>query len=189
MSAFDNLKYELYAVLALTYAFPIFARSLKKGESPDWWNIEHGIGIEVTCAENRHMRYSKNFANKYLEKNKIDFLEEESKEIERFEDNVLYDESERLFAATDSKDYFDRNWRINLAIDRAKAKIEKLDSHYKKFNSNCLFIYMTQSLLDDDIDFFCLSIFRLPENIQSILITCSYCPSENCFTLILQATV
>ncbi|MGI6462930.1 MAG: hypothetical protein ACOX04_04805 [Candidatus Scatomorpha sp.] len=154
MSAFDNLEYELYAVLALTYAFPIFARSLKKGESPDWWDIEHGIGIEVARAENKHIGYWKIFSNKYLGKNKKDFSEYELKDLENFNGRTLYGDNGEIFSVCDSEGYFDGKRHIRLAIDTAKAKIEKLDSHYRKFNSNCLFLYMTQSMIDDDTECF-----------------------------------
>ncbi len=165
MSAFDNLEYELYAVLALTYAFPIFARSLKKGESPDWWDIEHGIGIEVARAENKHIGYWKIFSNKYLGKNKKDFSENELKDLENFNGRTLYDDNGEIFSVCNSEGWFDGKRHIRLAIDVAKVKIEKLNSHiYKKFKNNCLFLYMTQSMIDDDIENFLSDYISLVSN-------------------------
>ncbi len=162
MSAFDKLEYELYAVLALTYAFPIFVRSLKKGESPDWWDIEHGIGIEVARAENEQNGYWKFFANKYRGKNKADIP---PKELDKMNEKgkTVFDNSGRLTSVLSG--WSDGKMHIRLAIDMAKVKIEKLNSHiYKKFKNNCLFLYMTKSMVDDDIEIFLSDYISLVSN-------------------------
>ena len=164
MSAFDNLEYELYAVLALTYAFPIFARSLKKGESPDWWDIEHEIGIEVARAENEQIGYWKFFVNKYRGKNKADIPPKELDKLNE-EGETVFDDSGRMTYVSDTRGWFDGKRHIRLAIDVAKVKIEKLNSHiYKKFKNNCLFLYMTQSMIDDDIENFLSDYISLVSN-------------------------
>lgn len=161
MSAFDNLEYELYAALALTYAFPRFVRSLKKGESPDWWDIEHGIGIEVARAENEQNGYWKFFTNKYRGKNKADIP---PKELDKMNEKgeTVFDNSGRMTSVLSG--WSDGKNHIRLAIDIAEVKIEKLDSHYKKFNNNCLFLYMTRSMIDDDNDRFLSDYISLVSN-------------------------
>lgn len=164
MSAFDKLEYELYAVLALTYAFPLFVSSLTKGESPDWWDVEPGIGIEVARAENEQIGYWKFFANKYRGKNKADIPPQSLDKLNE-KGETVFDDSGKMIYVSDTKGCFDGNRHIRLAIDIAKVKIEKLNSHiYKKFNNNCLFLYMTQSMIDDDIENFLSDYLSLISN-------------------------
>lgn len=148
MSAFSNLEYELFAPLSISYVLPEITHNLRKGESPDWWDEDNHIGIEVARAENKHIGYSKHFANTYLGKSRADIP---AKTLESFCGYTMFDKSGKLFAAGDSKGLIDGDRHIRLAIEKAREKLVLLnEEHFHSFNKNCLFLYMTFSMLDED---------------------------------------
>ena len=152
MSAFDKLEYELFAVLALYNSFPEFIADPVKGESPDWQDEKAGIGIEVSRAESSHIGYTYSIANRFLGKKRSEIPPHI---LQDFRGSLTFDKRDRLFAISDSKGLFDGDRHIRLALDRAKEKLDLLSGpHFRCFETNGLFLYLTMSLLDDDAQLF-----------------------------------
>ena len=152
MSAFDKLEYELFAVLALYNSFPEFIADPVKGESPDWQDEKAGIGIEVSRAESSHIGYTYSIANRFLGKKRSEIP---SKILQNFRGSISFDERDRLHMISDSKGLFNGDRHVQLALERSKEKLELLsESHFRRFETNCLFLYLTMSLLDDDSQVF-----------------------------------
>ncbi len=153
MSAFNKLEYELYALLALNQSFPQFVQPpIVKEESPDWLDTENEIGIEVSRAESTQIGYAKNLANQYLGKQR-DCIP--NKRIERFNGMLYFDNDDCLYAVSDTKGLFDADRHICFALNSAEGKLNKLNSsHFCSGKDNCLFLYLTFSLLEGDGELF-----------------------------------
>lgn len=155
MSAFDKLEYELFAPLSLLTAFPDFAKALEKSESPDWQDERHSIGIEVARAESKHIGYSKHFGNAYLGKRRSEIPR---KELESFRGEAVFNKKGILAAVSDSKELYDGDRHIQLAIQKATEKLSLLNSpHFCHFDMNCLYLYITGSIIGNDAQNFLTS--------------------------------
>lgn len=151
MSAFDNLEYELYVPLVLNHSFPEYAISPVKGESPDWQDTKNSIGIEVSRAYSKHIGYTISIANRFLGKHRRDIPK---RILDSFRGSLKFDK-ERLFYVSDSAVLVNGDRHMRLALEKAKEKLTLLNgSHFKHFEKNCLFLYLTQSPLDRDINLF-----------------------------------
>lgn len=153
MSTFDKLEYELYAPISLYSSFPIFTIGIVKGESPDWQDEVNGIGIEVARAENNHIGYTYNVANTYLGKQKYSIP---TRVEQSFKGDLNFDtDTGKLLYVSDSKGLVDGNRHIKLAIAKAQDKLILLNkSHFRCFDKNCLYMFLTASLIGNDSDEF-----------------------------------
>ncbi len=148
MSAFSNQEYEFFAALSISCVLPDFTKNLKKGESPDWWNEKNSIGIEVARAENKHIGFTTHLANTYLGKTCTEIPENQ---LESFLGEALFSEDGKLFGVSDSKGFVDGNRHIQLAIETAERKLDLLNTeHFRTFDKNCLYLFMTFSMRDGD---------------------------------------
>ena len=159
MSAFDKLEFELFAILALIEMFPPFVTDPVKGESPDWQDEKAGIGIEVSRAITPHIGYTYSIANMFLGKRRSEIP---SKILQTFRGSISFDKRNRLYMISASKGLFDGDRHIRLALERAKEKLKMLsESHFRRFETNCLFLYLTMSLLGDDSQVFLSEYIKL----------------------------
>lgn len=148
MSVFDKLEYELYVPIILSNTYPEYVSQIEKGEHPDWQDKLNSIGIEVARAENNHLGYTKQFANQYLGKQKSDIPQ---KQLQGFIGAARFNRSRKLIAVSDSQGLVDGTRHIQLAIEKAKEKLDLLNKpHFQCFQTNCLFLYITASVLPGD---------------------------------------
>ena len=148
MSAFTKVEYELAAPVVLLQSFPDFVKNPVKGEKPDWKDPEHGIGIEVSIAQTKHMGYTTHFFNKYhgMHKSKIP-----QKELDGFQGMLEFDENDRLVVVSESRGMTDRAEYIVEALKSARKKLERLNaSDFDKYDQNALFLFVTGTILKED---------------------------------------
>ena len=148
---YDKLYYEIYALLAMEMLYTDFSHNFFKGESPDWRNEVDGIGLEVSRAESEHIGYTKNLVNTYLGKHKSGMPE---KVINKFRGSLSF-KNEHLNTVSDSLGFVDGTRHIDFAIDKLENKTRLLNQqHFAVFVRNCLFLYMTNTVLEEDIELF-----------------------------------
>jgi len=152
MDRYDSTYIELYALIALDSVYPYITRNMVKGEHPDWYDKCTDIGIEVTIAQTKHMGYVKKLANQYLGK---DITSVPLKSRKGFRGD-FYTHKGKLTSISDSKGLVDGTRHIQLAIESASRKLNKLNGeHFEVFTQNCLFIYLSFSSNNEDINLFC----------------------------------
>ena len=148
MAVFDKVEFELFAVVCLLRSFPQFVVQPVKGESPDWWNEVDGVGIEVSRAEDAHIGYANVFANRYLGKHREEIPEGI---LKKFNGDAAFDRNNKLWYVSPDKGLVDGKRHICYAIEQSKDKLNKLNSGvFHVFQTNCLFLYMTMCLEDND---------------------------------------
>lgn len=165
ISAFTTFEYELFAPVSLLRLYPSLVNNLVKGESPDWQDDIRGIGLEVVRAENQQIGFTKYFSNKYHGKSLDDIPPEEINklgDIPRFRNGKLY-------SVSLSGGLVDGNTHIKIAAEKAKDKLDLLNrEHFKRFDRNCLYIFLTASLTGGDPDEFLDMYLKLAEEYPSV---------------------
>ena len=152
MDRYDSTYMELYALIALSSVYPDITENMTKGEHPDWHNKQIDLGLEVTIAQTSYMGYVKSLANLYLGKD-ITSVPLKSKKGFRGD---FFTHKGKLTSISDSKGLVDGTRHIQLAIESATRKLNKLNSkHFEVFKQNCLFIYLSFFSNYEDIDLFC----------------------------------
>lgn len=148
---YDKLYNEIYALLTMELLYTDFSHNFFKGESPDWQNRFDGIGFEVARAENSHLGYTANLINTYIGKHRDEIPE---KVINNFCGSLSF-KNEHLNSVSDSLGLVDGTRHIDFAIDKLKNKTRLLNQqHFTVFVRNYLFLYMTNTVLEQDIELF-----------------------------------
>ena len=151
-SVYNNLYFEIYALMSLDFAYPWYSQYMFKSERPDWQNDVSNIGLEITQATNKHLGYTRAFTNKYLGKNRAEIPD---KEINSFWGELFFDDKDKLFATSDSRGLVEGTRHIALAINSVGNKLQLLNSpHFHRFSENELYLFFGNSIIDDDIDKF-----------------------------------
>lgn len=154
---------EIYPLITLSYAFPEFVQNFKKSESPDWSDVEHEIGIEIARSEDEDLGFATYFSNQYIGKEKSDISE---RDWAQFQGEVYCNEG-KIWAIKPIQGLEDGQRHIFLALSRAEGKLELLNKvHFRVFHTNCLYLYMTFSLSDDDCYVFLQEYSRICEKFE-----------------------
>lgn len=167
MSKFDNTEMEIYPLITLSYAFPEFVQNFKKSESPDWSDVESETGIEIARSEDENLGFATYFSNQYIGKAISDVSE---RDCAKFQGEIYCDKG-KIWAIKPNRGLEDGQRHIALALSRAEGKLALLNKvHFRVFHTNCLYLYMTFPLSDDDCYVFLQEYSRMCEKYEH-----SYC--------------
>ena len=134
--AYEKLLNELYAVVSLKYLWSDYQPSFVKSESPDWINETMDLGLEVSQALLPEDGQTENFIEQYL-----GCLKEELPEsaVERYGERLHFYNG-RFWAVLPNpeleQDYIEKS------MYRFHKKLEKLNTNYKKYSKNGLYLYV-----------------------------------------------
>lgn len=134
--AYEKLLNELYAVVSLKYLWSEYQPSFVKNESPDWVNEAMDLGLEVSQALLPEDGQTENFIENYLGCLKEDLPESA---IERYGDRLHFYNGRFWAVLPDScveQDYVEKS------VYRFCKKLEKLNTNYKKYSQNGLYLYV-----------------------------------------------
>ena len=147
---FNSLYYEKYALLCLAKCIDKKLEKLLscKAESPDWQSEEYNIGIEVVNSMSSQKGELNFFISKHFNQHKSgEFIKKcikkENPKLEKFfhtVENVSYVET----------DFSGKTIRNNIC-STIKKKVKLLNSNYKKFKNNWLFVFAHYSLEKEEI--------------------------------------
>ena len=143
--------FEEYAILSLVMCYDRRLQSLLEAEfhaeSPDFQDFCINLGIEVTRAETKRYGEYSAVINHYFGKgNKPEFIQQEIKRrFPKFSDNIFIDgDTFAFYEECDTK---------AIIIDLKKSiseKLQKLNSGYKVFEQNWLYIFSGTSVLNEE---------------------------------------
>ena len=134
--AYEKLLNELYAVVSLKYLWSDYQPFFVKSESPDWINETMDFGLEVSQALLPEDGQTENFIEQYL-----GCLKEELPEsaVERYGERLHFYNG-RFWAVLPNpeleQDYIEKS------MYRFHKKLEKLNTNYKKYSKNGLYLYV-----------------------------------------------
>lgn len=143
--AYEKLLNEIYAVVSLKYLWPEYKPFFVKSESPDWINDTMDFGLEISQALLPEDGQTENFIENYLGCLKEDLPESA---IERYGDRLHFYNG-RFWAVLPNpeieQDYVEK------ALYRFHKKLEKLNTNYKKYNRNGLYLYLHPEAGDEEM--------------------------------------
>lgn len=148
---YDKTHIEIYALLFIKQYWVLYSEGFVKGESPDWKNEKSNTGIEVCEAITTHYGYTLNLAAEYLGHKKNDI----SKEIEKFQGTLYFDEYNKLYSVSPLKGTVDGRQPMCHALKELRNKLILLNTdNFTKYKSNalCLLFNVPQNKMD--VEFF-----------------------------------
>lgn len=133
--SYEKRYNEIYAITALKYFWPKYQRGFIKWESPDWYNISHDIGVEVSQALLPKDGQEEKFICSYLGKHKKQLPAEA---LARY-GSRLYFYNDRFWALLQNEDDtipVEEKIRV-----RFQCKLEKLNKNYRNCETNALYLF------------------------------------------------
>ena len=139
---YDKHFYEKFAHKSLGFFYGDKIANFIYGESPDLQNETDNIGIEVTRGISQYEAKFIRLSTESIENN-LNLQERFERANRMFRKNFLgvIHESNGFVIADPQNG--DRGYEIHVIqiLEKIKIKIEKLHKLYKKFNTNCLYIF------------------------------------------------
>ena len=146
MVEFEKLYNEIFAMLSLKYFWRDYSDGYKKGESPDWYNSDDSVGIEVTQAIMQEDGEAQSVVNQYLGRQKAEIPED----ILRRYEGRTYFYNDRLWAIMPEAGKEENLTACEKALYRLGKKLERLNTNYTEFNTNALYLYLHESDIADE---------------------------------------
>ncbi|MBQ7091220.1 MAG: hypothetical protein IJN83_01025 [Clostridia bacterium] len=146
MVEFEKLYNEIFAILSLKYFWRDYSDGYKKGESPDWYNPDSSVGIEVTQAIMQEDGEAQSVVNQYLGRQKAEIPEEI---LQRYSGRTYF-YNDRLWAIMPEEGRKENLTACEKALYRFGKKLERLNSNYTRFETNGLYLYLHESNITDD---------------------------------------
>lgn len=147
MVEFEKLYNEIFAVVSLKYFWSGYADGFIKGESPDWFNVECGTGVEVSQALLQSDGEAQSIVNQYLGKLKSEIPPEA---LSRYGDRAYFYNG-RLWAITPEGGPDCNAGYEEKALFRFADKLEKLNNNYTLFGVNTLYLYLHAMPSGDEV--------------------------------------
>jgi len=147
----STLFFERYAMLTLYYCYDTSWTVFEKGESPDFYNKELNIGIEVARAISRNKAVVDRIANEFFGKGlDIDTLNAKvQKKHPKFKGKIKEEKGIKYISS--SYTYFSDH--MDLVNQRITEKTRKLNKNYTVYKNNFLYIFAHVSFIQHDIDY------------------------------------
>ena len=146
MIEFEKLYNEIFAILSLKYFWRDYSDGYKKGESPDWYNTEGSVGIEVTQAIMQEDGEAQSVVNQYLGRKQ----EEIPQDILQRYVGRTYFYNDRLWAIMPEAGREETLTACEKALYRFGKKLERLNTNYTEFCTNALYLYLHESSVTDE---------------------------------------
>ena len=146
MVEFEKLYNEIFAMLSLKYFWRDYSDGYKKGESPDWYNSDDSVGIEVTQAIMQEDGEAQSVVNQYLGRQKAEIPED----ILRRYEGRTYFYNDRLWAIMPEAGKEENLTACEKALYRLGKKLERLNTNYTEFNTNALYLYLHESSIANE---------------------------------------
>lgn len=142
---YDKHYYEQYAKLTLSSCYDQELASLVNKDKPDLQSDELSIGIEVSRSVSSESCHQQFIINKYFGKGYTpEYIIEQAKKEKKYGD---------IFKDIDGLCVAEMNFNTNDIITRTMFSIHektiKLNSDYKLFNSNWLYLFLGTSMVTD----------------------------------------
>ncbi len=145
MVEFEKLYNEIFAILSLKYFWRDYSDGYAKGESPDWYNKNASVGIEITQAIMQEDGEAQSVVNQYLGRLKGDIPEDI---LLRYAGRAYF-YNDRLWAIMPAEGVEDKLSACEKALYRFGKKLERLNSNYTEFDTNALYLYLHESNITD----------------------------------------
>lgn len=153
----ETMHRELMAkIILIVYENKNFS-SLRKSESPDWIDEENGIGLEVALATNRRIQQVARINSKDNQSEREDAIVSKLGSFVTMGNKKVI-MSHTLFGNTIEAAFYDTIF----------DKISKLNKKYQRFESNLLFMFVSDPLTDIDV------VLRLIESLSMHIKDISY---------------
>ena len=146
MVEFEKLYNEIFAILSLKYFWRDYSDGYIKGESPDWYNPETSVGIEITQAIMQEDGEAQSVVNQYLGRQKAEIPEDV---LLRYSGRTYF-YNDRLWAIMPEAGKEERLTACEKALYRFNKKLERLNSNYTRFDTNGLYLYLHESNITDE---------------------------------------
>jgi len=138
MVEFEKLYNEIFAIVSLKYFWSGYADGFIKGESPDWFNAEAGVGVEISQALLQADGEAQSIVNQYLGKLKSQIPPEA---LSRYGERAYFYNG-RLWAITPEGGPDCNAGFAEKALFRFCEKLEKLNCNYTLFGLNSIYLYL-----------------------------------------------
>lgn len=151
-SKYDKYYFEKYAILSLALCYDKQLLQMycdqNKYESPDFQSQALGIGLEVTEAITAKQGEERFIINQYFGKGTPgkQVIEKAEKRFGRKIKGKIYSVND-IAVYSEHKGLYDFSIHRGLIKEKILVKTIKLNSNYKLFNNNWLYIYANTSLL------------------------------------------
>lgn len=145
--------FETYAMLTLYYCYDTSWTAFEKGESPDFYNIELNMGIEVVRAISRTKAVVDRIANEFFGKG-LDIATLNSnvqKKHPNFKGNIREVKGIKLISSSFS--YTNFSDHIDLVNECIIEKTKKLNKNYTLYKNNFLYIFARVPFMQHDIEY------------------------------------
>ena len=139
---YDKEFYEKYARASLEFFYGEKLKKFVLAECPDLQNDTDNIGVEVTRGISQYVGKMSRWANECME-NSLTFDQKISRANRMFRKNFLgiIHESGAFVIADPQNGVDSYEIHIREIVEKIKIKVEKLDKLYKKFETNCLYVF------------------------------------------------
>lgn len=146
MVEFEKLYNEIFAILSLEFFWRDYSGGYKKGESPDWYNPDASVGIEVTQAIMQEDGEAQSVVNQYLGRKKEEIPEDI---LQRYLGRAYFYNG-RLWAIMPEAGKEENLTACEKALYRFEKKLERLNSNYTPYQTNALYLYLHESNITDE---------------------------------------
>ena len=149
---YDKEFYEKYARASLEFFYGEKLKKFVLAECPDLQNDTDNIGVEVTRGISQYVGKMSRLANECMENN-LTFDQKISRANRMFRKNFLgiIHESGAFVIADPQNGVDSYEIHIREIVEKIKIKVEKLDKLYKKFETNCLYVFTEYPLKSKQI--------------------------------------
>lgn len=149
---YDKYFFEKYARVSLEFFYKEKLSNFVCSECPDLQNETENIGIEVTRGISQYSGKMARLASECMEKN-LTLNQKFSRANRMFRKNFLgvIHESGAFVIADPQNGEDSVELHIREIFEKIKIKIDKFEKLYKKFDTNCLYVFSEYPLKSKDI--------------------------------------
>ena len=147
MVEFEKLYNEIFAMISLKYFWRGYSDGYVKGESPDWYSERASVGIEVTQAIMQEDGEAQSVVNQYLGKLRTDIPEGV---LLRYSGRTYF-YNERLWAIMPETGKETAVSTCKKALYRFAKKLERLNTNYRSYDINGIYMYLHDVVDDEDV--------------------------------------